>query len=102
MLLKTPPGRDRYGDPLPGDGVTRVVDGCNVYPRTSSEDDDRGVNVITGLTALLPIPAADVNADMLVVHKGVEYEVEGDPGEWGWMSGDFAATQIALKKATAR
>lgn len=97
LVLTSPRKNDMHGDPLPGPLVTRTVEGCMVFPNTSSEDTNRASTIITGLTALLPIDPDEVTSDMRVTYHGKDYAINGDPGRWTFMDGDPACAQIALK-----
>ena len=76
--------RNRYGGAVTGwdSAVSAEIDGCAVSPRFNPEDTALGrQGVIVGLTVYAP-PGTDVLPTDRVVVRGVEYEVDGQPGEW--------------------
>lgn len=102
-------GEDRWGTALPaGDPI--IVRDVVTYPRRSDETDEG--SVITGINAIFPAEApalpdaidsllvgVDLNADgTLVPGTGKKYEVVGDPGEWSWLDGTSAGTEVALQR----
>ncbi len=74
----TPAKTDQNGDPIGADGAPRTVQAV-VWPRTSSEDADRGIIIIQGLN--MKLPAGDpITAIDVVTARGEDWEVEGAPG----------------------
>ncbi|MDT0302903.1 hypothetical protein [Streptomonospora wellingtoniae] len=91
VTVKRSGGKDRYGDPLPGP-PPHTVEGCAVYPRTSTETATGGTTVITGRTLLAPIGADILPEDQITLPDGTVWSVEGDVGPWsspftGWSPG---------------
>jgi hypothetical protein len=69
---------DDFGDrPLDGDPV--VVGGCSIWPRTSTENADKGVVVISGLNVFVP-PGNEIRPTDQITARGETYDVEGEPG----------------------
>ncbi|PRX95574.1 hypothetical protein [Allonocardiopsis opalescens] len=96
VTVRRPGARDRYGDPLPG--TEHTVEGCAVYPRTSTETAVTGTTVITGRTLLAPIGADIAPDDQVVLPDGSLWSVVGDTGPWsspltGWAPGLEAALE---------
>lgn len=95
-----PPGTDRYGDPVPGEGSQHEVSDCRWAPRvggsgSSSRDIlSRGrQGVIEGLTLYAP-PGADIlHTDRIDVPGQGEFEVDGDVGAW-----EDAGIEVALRR----
>ena len=99
--LVLPRKRDEFGDLLPDEDQPDdvVVEGCLVYPRTSDEADGTYERtVVTGMTLLAPAGTV-ITAEMKIRHKGREYGVVGDPGEWDYLDGDGASVQVALERS---
>lgn len=104
VTLVRPPGRDQYGDPLPGTGTETDYHSCAVWPRDGNaaggnENTDFRNTVIIGLMVLVP-PGADVEPTDRMRVRGVLYEVDGEPGVWGPspLTGTEAGVQVALKR----
>lgn len=80
VQIFTPAKTDQNGDPIGADGAPRTEQAV-VWPRTSTEDSDRGVVIIQGLN--LKLPAGDpITAIDVVTARGKNWEVEGQPGEY--------------------
>lgn len=72
---------DRYGNPT-WTWADLDVDGCAVAPRSSAEPAQVGRQaVITGLTVYLPT-GTEIGPHDRVLVRDIEYEVEGEPGDW--------------------
>lgn len=69
--------KDEYGNDI-YTPVDVPVDGCVVWPRTSSEDVQGQDTVTAGLTVLLP-PATDASSVDAVIVRGDPYEIDGEP-----------------------
>lgn len=88
------------GLPTPGTVVETVVEGCAIWPRTSSEQDQARSQVIVGLTVFIP-PGVDVPATDKARVRGVLYEVDGDPGLYrSPLTGHASGTEVALRRVT--
>lgn len=96
------PGKDQYGDPIPGTTTRIDIPLCAVAPRTSTEPTERGrQGVIVGKSVYLPDNASTIPlfTDQLEI-AGVLYDIEGEPGDWtnpltGWHPG----SEIAIRRA---
>lgn len=82
-------GRQPEGDPV-------QVGGCHIWPRTSTENADRGVVVISGLNVFVP-PGVDVRPTDRITARDKEYDVEGEPGDYR-RSGRAIGLLVVLKK----
>jgi len=99
LLSRVRSGTDTYGNDVWTTTET-VVDGCIVWPRTSSELVQGQDMVIVGLTLLAPAGTTIQPTDQVKV-AGVTYEVDGQPGDWTspFTSWD-AGVQVALTRVT--
>lgn len=96
-----PGGVDKFGDPDGSPETTHVVAGCAVVPRGSSESDNRGTTVITGLTLYAPYGADIGPADVILLPSGLRYTVQGEVGRWkNWHTGREAGLEVALQRVT--
>jgi hypothetical protein len=95
--LIAPVEHDAHGDPVPGTGAERVVDGAVVYPRTSSESADRSGTVEGQYVALLPILETEVAETMKLRWRGRVYDIDGDAMPWVFLSSGYAGCQVNLK-----
>ncbi len=87
----TPAKTDQNGDPIGTDGAPRNVEAV-VWPRTSTENADRGVVIIQGLN--MKLPAGDpITAFDLVTARGEDWDVDGVPGVY-----PNKAVLVVLKK----
>ena len=78
--VKRPAPVDWQGDP-PGDPQEFDIPGCQLWPRSSTEDSDRGRVIIEGWNCFIPPRSANsVYATDTVVVRGEEYSVVGVPG----------------------
>ncbi|MGW9637439.1 hypothetical protein [Nocardiopsis alba] len=100
FLRETPGGTDEMGLPTPGTIVETPVEGCAIWPRTSSEQEQARSQVIVGLTVFIP-PGVDVPAADRARVRGVVYEVDGEPGFYrSPLTGHASGTEVALKRVT--
>lgn len=84
--------------PIPGDSGA-LFPGCVVYPwGASTEDNDRAATTMRGMTFLIPDADADIRAEDILIWRGREYLVDGEPGEWYYLSGDDACLQVNAKR----
>ena len=99
LITRTKTGEDSYGNDVYGETPTDVP-GCVVWPTASTENVQAEDQVITGLTALLPV-GTDVSAIDAVIVAGLRYEVVGDPSSF---SSPFSnlnpGIEIRLSKVT--
>lgn len=87
-IKKSPTGQKEYGPP-------RTIKGCKIWPRTSDEI-EKGGAIIDGLNIYVP-PKADpaataekpvaITANDLIIARGREWDVDGQPGEYRPNSG---------------
>lgn len=100
ILRAGAPTQDDYGNDVPGADVEFDVQGCAVWPRTSSEDVRARLQVLEGLNVLAPY-GTDVRPHDRIRVGGVLYDVDGDPGEWrSSLTGTRAGVQIELARVT--
>lgn len=93
MELKRFAGRDRHGGrtyeaPVP---LSVIVE----WPRKSTETD----TIYTGLGVILRPGSTAPGAEDIVVRDGVEYQVAGEPGRWGYFDGP-AGIEVALERVS--
>lgn len=79
-VLGRKPQVDRLDEDTVQAGASHQVDGCIIWPRTSTEL-GRGEIVIDGYNVFTP-PNADVLASDNLVVRGVPQQVEGVPGDY--------------------
>lgn len=87
-----PPGRDPFGDPLPGTAQESDVAGCLFAPGTSREPGFADNQVDTDGTIYAPA-GTDIRATDRVRIRGDEYSVVGKPQVWG-TSGVVTAVRL--------
>lgn len=96
-------GRDRNGDPTGGSSHT--LTGCVVQPRdgngtggnelTANQD-----TVITGLSLWAPADADLLPTDR-ITYRGLDYDVEGQPGVYrSFVTGAAVGVYAALRRVT--
>jgi hypothetical protein len=100
VTIKPSTGRNSDGDPLPS-GPERVVTGCVIAPRFSDEDAAGGQRIIEGLMLYLPPGNAAPSAEDRVNARGLDYEVDGVPGEFVNKSGVDKGVMVYLKREGA-
>lgn len=93
LTVVRPGGTDKFGDTLPA--TETPVDGCVVWPRSSTETENHSDTVIVGLSALLPT-GADIRATDQVRRGTDLYNVDGEPGFWDADTG----IEVALTRGT--
>ena len=96
VVLISPPQTDGNGDPLPGTGTERVLEGCQVYPEYTGEETFAASTTTGRYVALLPVARSEVNAQMRARWDGSEWLIHGNPLTWKFYDGDLAATQVTL------
>src|SRR5688500_8085352 len=96
LTLITPPGRDRFGDPIAGSGSETVVGGCSVQPDTTTELTDGRDTVTTGLRVWLPA-GTEVSATTKARYDGRVYSVDGEPSRWVDLDGVDDHVEIRLR-----
>lgn len=90
-----PPGRDPFGDLLPGGTVEFDVGGCLFAPGPSRELGFAANQVDSDGTVYAP-PGTEVQATDRVRLRGRTYSVVGDPQDWG----SSAGVVIVLRRVT--
>ena len=76
-------GVDRYGNPVYGPDVETLIEGAFFDPGSSNElIVVGGVPMTTTPTLYFPGRWPDLVADDRVQVRGVEYHVDGRPGDW--------------------
>lgn len=88
-----------------GDGTTVVSEvawsGCMVAPRTSDENADPSrPSLIVGKTVYGPATVS-IDSDDILVIDGVEWQVDGLPGDWPWPMGGMAGLEVPVKRVSA-
>ncbi len=76
-----PPGKDTFGDPLPGSDAEFDVEGCLFAPGPSTENLTGANQVDADATVYMP-EGTDIRATDQVRARGDLYEVAGKPGVW--------------------
>lgn len=91
-----PPGRDAYGNDVPGPAVEDPVDGCAVYPAGGSTEITGGRDTVADTVhVLLPAGVVVRATDRLAV-DGLRYEVHGPPQRF---HSPFTGASVALVTA---
>lgn len=87
VTVVRPPGKDTFGDPLPGTATNYPLPGCLFAPGPSRElggnsnavESDGTVYAVKGVTG---VPDGIQPTDRIVV-RGLLYTVVGEPQNWG-------------------
>lgn len=101
IVLVPPTTVDWQGDPTGAAGLQVTVEGCKVWPRTSSEDAARGSIVIDGLNVWIPSTQIEITAQHKVKARGETYNVEGVPGYYAGKGILVALEKVGKKPAGA-
>jgi hypothetical protein len=101
LTARTRAGLDADGNDVFAD-AQRTVDGCVIWPRSSTETLNAQDTVIVGLSLWLPAGTA-ISATDRVTIDGLTYEVEGEPGTFGPspFTGTTAGILVALTRVAA-
>ncbi|MFF2525898.1 hypothetical protein [Streptomyces liangshanensis] len=91
-------GEDERGQDIYED-QERDVGRCNMQPINSTEATDDRVQVVTRWRLAGP-PDMGLTHMSRVRHRGVLYEVDGEPGEFGSFAGLMDHTEALLKVVT--
>ncbi len=94
VTILRPPGRDRFGDPLPGATEEIDVEGCLFAPGPSKELGPAANTVDTDATVYAPPETVVESTDRIRV-RGDVYGVVGKPQDWG-----SAGVVIVLRQVT--
>lgn len=86
-----------------GAGTTEDVEsdweGCMVAPRYATEGTDPSrPALIVGKTVYGPATVT-IDADDILVVDGLEWQVDGLPGDWPWPGGGMAGLEVPIKRA---
>jgi hypothetical protein len=95
VVVISPPGRDRFGDPTPGSATEVEVPGCLFAPGPSRELGFAANQVDTDGTVYAPPGTVVHPTDQVRVHDQT-YNVVGDPQDWGAGAG----VVIVLRRVT--
>jgi hypothetical protein len=87
---------DHNGDPV-GPPVESSIENCIIWPRTSTENDARGIVPISGLAAWMPA-GADIRSDDTARVRGEIYQVEGVPARHRKFSGRAWGVLVAFER----
>lgn len=81
VVIKREQDVDWQGDPV-GDSSEIVLTRCQLWPRSSTEDSDRGRVIIEGWNVFVPKGQAAVLATDIVEIRGEDHLVVGKPGAY--------------------
>ena len=97
-IVSTVTTRDRLGNST--ETATQVPWGpCMVAPRYANESTDpRVAPIVVGKTVYGPADVMIDEDDTLVI-DGVEWQVDGLPGDWPWPGGGMAGLEVPVKRA---
>lgn len=98
VVIKGQQEVDWAGDPIPGTAEDTNVPGCHVYPKGADEASFRASTTTDDLVCLAPIFETDVKSTSVIVWRGKEYQVDGNPMPWLDLDGQYVATQINLTR----
>lgn len=101
IVLIPPTSVDWQGDPTGAAGSEVTVEGCKVWPRTSTENAARGSIVIEGLNVWIPSTQVEITASHKVKARGEIYTVEGGPGYYAGKGILAALEKVGRKPAGA-
>ena len=96
ILLKRNADVDWQGDPIGSPPAPVEIVGCQLWPRESSEDDDRGRVILSGWNVYIP-PGSGVTVlatDVLNI-RGVDHQVVGVPGHYDYKGRDKGTILVA-------
>jgi len=81
IVIVHPPGRDAFGDPVPGETTETTVEDCLFAPGASRELEVNANQVAADGTVFAPPDTPVTPADRVRI-RGVLYEVAGAPRLW--------------------
>lgn len=96
LLVKRGAGVDWQGDPT-GDPDTFELRNCQLWPRESSEDDDRGRVILAGWNVFIPPGQPEVLATDVIKIRGDDHLVVGVPGRYDMKGRDKGTILVASK-----
>lgn len=94
VIVVRKPGRDKFGDRVPGPDGEFPLDGCQFAPGPSREVNFAATQVESDATVYAPAGSVVLPTDK-IRRKGVLYDVVGLPQDWG-----SAGVVIVLKLTT--
>lgn len=82
IIVRWPNRTNDVGDPIPdtAEKPPREITGCKIWPRQSTETEDRGTILIAGWNVFTPPWPEKIPATVTVELDGDQYEVDGEPG----------------------
>lgn len=95
IVIHRPGATNRFGEST--FLAPREVARCIIVPRSSSEQDDRQVTVIVGVTVFAP-PGTDVQATDEITARGDRWRVDGEPGDYRSAGGRRRIVAINLRR----
>lgn len=100
VLVRRAPTQDRLGDPVPGE-VVGILENCIVWPRSTSENADRGRVTIEGQNVWVPAPVSIVpKASDVVEIRGEMHNIDGAVGDWRKKTGKRKGLLFATTRYT--
>jgi hypothetical protein len=99
VIVVFPDSVDEFGDPVGSGAPGGRIEGCAVVPRSASEDSFRAATTTTDMLMIAPVYETDLDATHSVVWRGNTYEIQGTPVPWIHLSGEYAGTQVNLKRS---
>lgn len=92
---------DRYDNEIPdwSNATELEITGALVAPTNTREDNDDRSAVITQTVVYLP-PGADLLPSDHLVVRGVEHEIDGDPGDWQHPHVGPMGIEVPLRKVS--
>lgn len=82
FFIVRPPGKDRFGDPLPGGPIEIPLPGCLFAPGSSVENLNGANQTEADGAVYAPAGTVVLATDKMRV-RGDLYEVVGKPADWG-------------------
>jgi hypothetical protein len=98
IVVRRPAEPDWQGDPS-GDPEEFTLTGCQLWPRTSTEDTDQGRIILDGWNVFVPPgQPVEVEASDFLVIRGSNFSVVGTPGRYD-LKGRGKGTLIVTARA---
>lgn len=99
ILARTKTGKDSQGNATYTWADQVSIDGCVMWPRSSSELVQAQDTVLVGQNLLLPADAPTIAPTQRIRVAGIVYEVDGEPGVYvNPIEGTRGGTQVALTR----
>lgn len=97
VIVKRPAEVDWQGDPV-GSPTEEDLLRCQLWPRTSTESDEKGRVIIEGWNVFIPPgQVTDVLATDVLEIRGEEYSVVGVPGRYDMKGRDKGTIVVASR-----